>query len=242
MPGASSRRPGGIAPVVPRAHLIMVHNMDAMSSKWRDDPVRAALDKKKNREAAAERMAKANALASEILKKRMEAGSKVQHEGEEESGGDADYRLLLERQRNRLMEGNDSDSSSSNLSVFDPFQSRRDRKEEKRERKEKKDKKEKKKSSKHEGKHTKKKHKSKDKKHKDKDKHRDKDKSLKERRARRDAHESDKSDSYEEVEKQHEHSKKRARTGEHDDRSRTIVEEGHDCGGVSNAIGGKRLD
>jgi len=103
--------------------------MDAMSSKWRDDPVRAALEKKKNREAAAERQAKAGAMASEILKKRLEANSKREREEEAEEAaaggsGDADYRLLLERQRKKLMEDNDSDSSSSNISVFDPFQSK----------------------------------------------------------------------------------------------------------------------
>ena len=41
----------------------MVHSMDAMSAKWRDDPVRAALEKKQNREAAADRLAAANAMA-----------------------------------------------------------------------------------------------------------------------------------------------------------------------------------
>ena len=36
----------------------MVHGMDSLSAKWRDDPVRAALEKKKNREAAADRLAR----------------------------------------------------------------------------------------------------------------------------------------------------------------------------------------
>ena len=108
----------------------MVHGMDAMSKKWRDDPVRAALEKKQNREAAADRMAKANAMASEILQKRLAAAgasSSAMHAAEDEDGAamnDADYRKLLERQRKKLMDGNESDSSSSNISVFDPFQSR----------------------------------------------------------------------------------------------------------------------
>ena len=99
----------------------MVHGMDAMSKKWRDDPVRAALEKKQNREAAADRMAKANAMASEILQKRLAAAgassSSMQAAEEEDSAAmnDADYRKLLERQRNKLMDGNDSDSSSSNI-------------------------------------------------------------------------------------------------------------------------------
>jgi hypothetical protein len=113
-----------------RTQFPMVHGMDAMSKKWRDDPVRAALEKKQNREAAADRMAKANAMASEILQKRLAAAgassSSMQAAEEEDSAAmnDADYRKLLERQRNKLMDGNDSDSSSSNISVFDPFQSR----------------------------------------------------------------------------------------------------------------------
>ena len=111
----------------------MVHGFDAMSKKWRDDPVRAALEKKQNREAAAERMAKANAMASEILQKRLAAAgggassSSMQAIDDGDDGtamNDADYRKLLERQRKKLMDGNESDSSSSNISVFDPFQSR----------------------------------------------------------------------------------------------------------------------
>ena len=104
----------------------MVHGMDAMSKTWRDDPVRAAIEKKQNREAAAERMAKANAMASELLQKKLAAGSSSRLEPDEEATAmnDADYRKLLERQRKKLMDGNDSDSSSSNISVFDPFQSK----------------------------------------------------------------------------------------------------------------------
>ena len=110
--------------------------MDAMSAKWRDDPVRAALEKKQNREAAADRLAQANAMASEILQRRLQAAgagnsSSVRARLEEAEEGDArrmddaDYRQLLERQRRKLMD-DDSSSSPSNISVFDPFMSRRD--------------------------------------------------------------------------------------------------------------------
>lgn len=109
----------------------MVHNMDAFSARWKHDPVRAALEKKANREAAADRMAKVNALAGEILQKKIadaSSSSKSALEAAEEEGGagmsDADYRKLLERQRDKLMGDGHSDSSSSNISVFDPFQSK----------------------------------------------------------------------------------------------------------------------
>ena len=112
----------------------MVHKMDQMSAKWRDDPVRAALEKKQNREAAADRLAQANAMASEILQKRLQAAGagssslsarlEQAEEGDARRMDDADYRQLLERQRRKLMD-DDSSSSSSNISVFDPFQSRR---------------------------------------------------------------------------------------------------------------------
>lgn len=109
--------------------------MDALSSRWRDDPVRAALEKRKNRENAADRMAQANAMASEILQKKLASQASKSAAGasslsalEDEDGAgtsnDADYRLLLERQRKKLMDGGDSDSSSSNISVFDPFMSK----------------------------------------------------------------------------------------------------------------------
>ena len=111
----------------------MVHKMDQMSAKWRDDPVRAALEKKQNREAAADRLAQANAMASEILQKRLQAAGagssslsarlEQAEEGDARRMDDADYRQLLERQRRKLMD-DDSSSSSSNISVFDPFQSR----------------------------------------------------------------------------------------------------------------------
>ena len=78
----------------------MVHSMDSLSSKWRDDPVRAALEKKKNREAAADRMAKANEIASELLRKRLESGAKADMvEDEDGVQGDADYKLVRCMQR-----------------------------------------------------------------------------------------------------------------------------------------------
>ena len=123
------------AAVSPCAVGAMVHGMDALSSRWRDDPVRAALEKRKNRENAADRMAQANAMASEILQKKLASQASKSAAGasslsalEDEDGAgtsnDADYRLLLERQRKKLMDGGDSDSSSSNISVFDPFMSK----------------------------------------------------------------------------------------------------------------------
>ena len=129
-----------------RARWKMVHGMDALSKKWRDDPVRAALEKKSSRDAAAERIAQANAIAGDILKKRLEsqesshAGSSSRRFDEEEGAAagmsDADYRLALERQRKKLMDGDQSDRQS-NISVFDPFQSKHDRRAEKAERKDK---------------------------------------------------------------------------------------------------------
>lgn len=110
----------------------MVHKMDSMSSKYRDDPVRAVLEKKQNREAAADRLAQANAMAAEILQKRLNASAstsatnraRLDDEDDSTRMSDADYRQLLERQREKLM-GDDDSSSSSNISVYDPFMSRR---------------------------------------------------------------------------------------------------------------------
>ena len=79
-------------------------------------------------------MVQANALASEILQKKLAstaagAGTSTFAAGDEDDMpatqmSDADYRKLLERQRKKLMDGEDSDSSSSNISVFDPFMSK----------------------------------------------------------------------------------------------------------------------
>ena len=109
----------------------MVHKMDSMSGKWRDDPVRAVLEKKQNREAAAGRLAQANAMASELLQKRLTAAgasssarSRFDDADEDPTHmNDADYRQLLDRQRQKLME-DDASSSSSNISVYDPFMSK----------------------------------------------------------------------------------------------------------------------
>ena len=49
----------------------MVHSMDAMSSKWRDDPVRAINEKKKQREASAAMRSEAQAKAVELLTKKL---------------------------------------------------------------------------------------------------------------------------------------------------------------------------
>ena len=81
----------------------MVHGMDALSAKWRDDPVRAALEKKKNREAAADRMAQANAMASEILKKKLASttSSRAMDDEGSSSMNDADYRLVCSQPTQR---------------------------------------------------------------------------------------------------------------------------------------------
>ena len=100
----------------------MVHSMDALSAKWRDDPVRAALEKKQGREAKAENRRVANEKAAEILKSQLEqANSSKNRRALDDAGEDEDenYKKLLEKQRKRLMEGaSDSDSGSSNISVF----------------------------------------------------------------------------------------------------------------------------
>ena len=95
-----------------------------------DDPVRAALDKKQNREAAAERLAQTNAMAAEILQKRLKAAGGAASSSRLGDDDDDptrmtndDYRAVLERQRKRLMDDDES-SSSSNISVFDPFMSK----------------------------------------------------------------------------------------------------------------------
>ena len=154
----------------------MVHKMDAMSKNWRDDPVRSALEKKQNRAAAADRLVQANAMASELLQKRLKdaevgASSSSRWAGAEDEDptrmNDADYRHLLEQQRKRLLD-DDEDSSSSNISVFDPFMSKKARREEKSERKGKEHKREKKeKREKHKKKKEKKEKKEKHKKHKE---------------------------------------------------------------------------
>lgn len=123
----------------------MVHSMDACSGKWRDDPVRAAIEKKQNRENAASRQAASAAHVAALLKAKMEG-----LEGRSKStglssiepepsaiGSDADYRKQLDAQRKRLMDGAGSESDSSESSVFDPWANKRVKREEKRERKEK---------------------------------------------------------------------------------------------------------
>jgi hypothetical protein len=95
-----------------------VHGYDACSAKWRDDPVRAAIEKKGQRDAAAKRQADASAHMAQLLKKKLEGREFVTEEAMEDD--EANYRRGLELQRKRLMEegGSESDSESS---VFDPF-------------------------------------------------------------------------------------------------------------------------
>eukprot|EP00965_Chrysotila_dentata_P000733 23031-Pleurochrysis_carterae.AAC.2 len=55
----------------------MPHAYDACSAKYRDDPVRAAIERRANAEMAQKRQAEAAARASQILKSRLEAGMQV---------------------------------------------------------------------------------------------------------------------------------------------------------------------
>ena len=105
----------------------MVHGMDALSKSWRDDPVRAALEKKKNREMAAAVREDGARRANELLKRKLATAGRTLDALDNEVDGavedDAAYKRELEKQRKRLMdEGAESDSSGS--SVFDPFLSR----------------------------------------------------------------------------------------------------------------------
>lgn len=205
----------------------MVHGMDALSKKWRDDPVRAALEKKSSRDAAAERIAQANAIAGDILKKRLEsqgsshAGSSSRRFDEEEGAAagmsDADYRLALERQRKKLMDGDQSDSSSSNISVFDPFQSKHDRRAEKAERKDKDRKRDKDKKEHKREKHNKHKHKHKHHRSSHRHKHHDKDK----KRRRHSRSVSDGSEEADEDEERHRKYKRQRHREREDEESRS---------------------
>mmetsp|Transcript_9537 Transcript_9537/g.20886 ORF Transcript_9537/g.20886 Transcript_9537/m.20886 type:complete len:180 (-) Transcript_9537:542-1081(-) len=135
----------------------MPHAYDACSAKYRDDPVRAAIERRANAEMAQKRQAEAAARASQILKSRLEAGMQVKSASMAafEEDEDTRFRRELEEQRKRLMADYSSDSSSS--SVFDPFKNKRLEKERKRERKEKEKKAKKEKKSKKEKKEKKRK-------------------------------------------------------------------------------------
>ena len=123
--------------------MVVGYKSDACSEKWRDDPVRAALDKKAAKEAALAQKAAAAQQMRALLKERLEKGAASSAmAGADGPGGDAEavYKREMERQRQKMMdEGSVSDSSES--SVYDPLNARnvnkRDRREKKRERKEK---------------------------------------------------------------------------------------------------------
>jgi len=123
--------------------MVVGYKSDACSEKWRDDPVRAALDKKAAKEAALAQKAAAAQQMRALLKERLEKGAASSAmAGADDPGGDAEavYKREMERQRQKMMdEGSVSDSSES--SVYDPLNARnvnkRDRREKKRERKEK---------------------------------------------------------------------------------------------------------
>ena len=124
----------------------MVHNFDACSKLWRDDPVRAALEKKQRAEASAQQRAESSAKMAALLQRKLneKAGTDLGMGGPSGSEVDdeANYRRVrafpsrgarrrtislwrafqvLELQRKRLLDGHSSDSDSSESSVFDPF-------------------------------------------------------------------------------------------------------------------------
>jgi hypothetical protein len=63
-------------PAAPRRPLAMVHQMDSLSAKWRDDPVRAALERKKARENQAAAREEASKRASQLLERKLAQASK----------------------------------------------------------------------------------------------------------------------------------------------------------------------
>ncbi|KAL3931962.1 MAG: hypothetical protein SGPRY_000900 [Prymnesium sp.] len=97
----------------PRA---VVHSMDAMSSKWRDDPVRAINEKKKARANAEEARSIAQSRAKELLEQKLSQAQKAGDARDLEQVGsldhDAAYRLENERHRRRLLEGNSDNPSN----------------------------------------------------------------------------------------------------------------------------------
>lgn len=82
--------------------------MDGLSKRWRDDPVRATLERKANREAQAANRKDASEKMRELLTARLAAGAKAAASSMSmEDGGtgeEEEYKRALEKQRNRLME------------------------------------------------------------------------------------------------------------------------------------------
>eukprot|EP00966_Prymnesium_polylepis_P192668 4465877-Prymnesium_polylepis.1 len=105
----------------------MVHSMDAMSNKWRDDPVRAINEKKAAREAQALVRSDAQARAARMLEQKLKQAQKGVEAREYEQAGaidnDEEYRQEMEQRRRKLLEGG-SDSDSSSSEVHDPFMSK----------------------------------------------------------------------------------------------------------------------
>ena len=99
--------------------------MDAMCRAYPADPQRAILEKKKNQELAARNRAEAANQVNALLKKKLEA-AKFEAYPEPQTAGavadDAAYKAKLDKQRRKLMEGDDD--SDSSVSVFDPFMSK----------------------------------------------------------------------------------------------------------------------
>merc|ERR1712216_626744 len=99
---------------------------DHFSQRWKNDPVRALIEKKEAKEQAVAMKAEATKQLSELLKKKLDKKSVAdQIESPREPTQDEAYKRQLDKQRKRLMEGGDSDSDSSASSVFDPFASKR---------------------------------------------------------------------------------------------------------------------
>ena len=80
----------------------MVHGMDAMCARYRDDPVRAALEKKKNREMSAMVREDGARRANELLKTKLEAAGKsfdgMDNSVEGALDDDAAYKRELDKQ------------------------------------------------------------------------------------------------------------------------------------------------
>ena len=91
--------------------MVVGYKSDACSEKWRDDPVRAALDKKAAKEAALAQKAAAAQQMRALLKERLEKGAASSAmAGADDPGGDAEavYKREMERQRQKMMdEGSD---------------------------------------------------------------------------------------------------------------------------------------
>ena len=77
----------------------MVHSMDSLSAKWRDDPVRAALEKKKSREGQAAAREEAGRRATQLLERKLAQASKGVDARDTDQpsaiNDDADYKKVI---------------------------------------------------------------------------------------------------------------------------------------------------